>query len=248
MIKMSLGARGAKLVRAMLVVASVLGGLVLFAPAASAQTTYTYAGANFNSAGQSGSTTNGSTRQNYFGALGTAGITGSFTTAAPLAANLSNQDIGALVTAYSFNDSQQTHASTNPNVRKITFSVTTDGSGAITSADIEIQKWQTSGPRSAAGLASADSRFERVIISPTTSSAESNQACTALGVGVSAAGDNDFCASDVGNEEGRASSSSAGVWTSPVPVPTLSEWAMILFGLILAGGAALYIQRRQLTA
>ena len=29
-------------------------------------------------------------------------------------------------------------------------------------------------------------------------------------------------------------------------VPTLSEWAMILFGLLLAGGAALYIQRRQM--
>jgi hypothetical protein len=33
---------------------------------------------------------------------------------------------------------------------------------------------------------------------------------------------------------------------TPVPVPTLSEWAMILFGLMLAGGAALYIQQRQL--
>ncbi|MBB5746878.1 IPTL-CTERM sorting domain-containing protein [Brevundimonas variabilis] len=33
---------------------------------------------------------------------------------------------------------------------------------------------------------------------------------------------------------------------TPAPVPTLSEWAMILFGLALAGGAALYIQRRQL--
>lgn len=32
---------------------------------------------------------------------------------------------------------------------------------------------------------------------------------------------------------------------APAPVPTLSEWAMILFGLLLAGGAALYIQRRQ---
>lgn len=36
--------------------------------------------------------------------------------------------------------------------------------------------------------------------------------------------------------------------TAPTPVPTMSEWAMILFGLTLAGGAALYIQRRQLTA
>ena len=31
----------------------------------------------------------------------------------------------------------------------------------------------------------------------------------------------------------------------PAPVPTMSEWAMILFGMILAGGAALYIQRRR---
>ncbi len=34
------------------------------------------------------------------------------------------------------------------------------------------------------------------------------------------------------------------VTRGPAPVPTLSEWAMILFGLILAGGAALHIQRR----
>lgn len=33
-----------------------------------------------------------------------------------------------------------------------------------------------------------------------------------------------------------------------VPVPTMSEWAMILLGLMLAGGAALYVQRRRLTA
>ena len=36
--------------------------------------------------------------------------------------------------------------------------------------------------------------------------------------------------------------------SQPAPVPTLSEWAMILFGTILAGGAALYIQRRRFTA
>jgi hypothetical protein len=37
--------------------------------------------------------------------------------------------------------------------------------------------------------------------------------------------------------------------TPPVaPVPTLSEWALILFGLVLAGGAALYIQRQRLAA
>ena len=34
----------------------------------------------------------------------------------------------------------------------------------------------------------------------------------------------------------------------PASVPTMSEWAMILFGTILAGAAALYIQRRSLVA
>lgn len=33
--------------------------------------------------------------------------------------------------------------------------------------------------------------------------------------------------------------------TGPQPVPTLSEWAMILFGLGLAGGAAVLVQRRR---
>lgn len=35
---------------------------------------------------------------------------------------------------------------------------------------------------------------------------------------------------------------------SPAPVPTMSEWAMILFGTVLAGGAALYLQRRRFMA
>lgn len=34
----------------------------------------------------------------------------------------------------------------------------------------------------------------------------------------------------------------------PATIPTMSEWAMILFGLMLAGGAAVMIQRRRLTA
>ncbi|MGQ2990600.1 MAG: IPTL-CTERM sorting domain-containing protein [Brevundimonas sp.] len=33
--------------------------------------------------------------------------------------------------------------------------------------------------------------------------------------------------------------------TAPAPVPTMTEWALILFGTIMAGGAALYIQRRR---
>lgn len=34
----------------------------------------------------------------------------------------------------------------------------------------------------------------------------------------------------------------------PATVPTLSQWALILFGVMLAGGAALYLQRRRIAA
>lgn len=36
--------------------------------------------------------------------------------------------------------------------------------------------------------------------------------------------------------------------TVPEPVPTLSEWAMILVGLLMAGGAVLVLHRRQILA
>ena len=39
-----------------------------------------------------------------------------------------------------------------------------------------------------------------------------------------------------------------GAAPAPAPVPTLSEWAMILFGLALAGGAVVMVQRRRLAA
>lgn len=35
---------------------------------------------------------------------------------------------------------------------------------------------------------------------------------------------------------------------APAAVPTMTEWAMILFGLLLAGGAALLVQRRRIAA
>lgn len=43
----------------------------------------------------------------------------------------------------------------------------------------------------------------------------------------------------------RAISGTVSMAAAPAQVPTMSEWAMILFGTILAGAAALYVQRRQ---
>lgn len=39
---------------------------------------------------------------------------------------------------------------------------------------------------------------------------------------------------------------SATFVSAAAPVPTMSEWAMILFGIVLAGAAALYLQRRRM--
>lgn len=49
------------------------------------------------------------------------------------------------------------------------------------------------------------------------------------------------CSGIQGTTRGHAGSLSGAV----AAVPTMTEWAMILFGMVLAGGAALYIQRRQ---
>lgn len=38
------------------------------------------------------------------------------------------------------------------------------------------------------------------------------------------------------------------VSTPPATIPTMGEWAMILFGLVLAGGTAVYLNRRRLEA
>ncbi len=233
--------------RILLLIVGVLLGLIFFASAASAQSTYSYVGGDFTGASVGPNAPTQMSVQRVYGTGPGNNITGSFTTAAPLAAGLVDQNIGPQVASYAFNDPFQTYASTDPNVRKNTFRVMTDGAGQITSATIEIQKWQTNGPRSAAGTASADSRFDRISIFPTTSSVISNFACTQLSVGTNPAGDDDTCLMATDVERGSASSTNSGAWTSPaVTVPTLSEWAMILFGLLLAGGAALYLQRRQM--
>lgn len=50
------------------------------------------------------------------------------------------------------------------------------------------------------------------------------------------------------NDPGGMIIDDVSVVAAPAAVPTMSEWAMILLGLMLAGGAALYIQRRQALA
>jgi len=101
---------------------------------AGAQTTvYTVAGATY-------TTTAG-------GYASASGITGKFTTAAPLAANLTNAAVASgtggsnAVTSFSFNDGVYTYTQANSSVSGgdgSYFSVSTDGTGAITSFNIQL--------------------------------------------------------------------------------------------------------------
>lgn len=50
------------------------------------------------------------------------------------------------------------------------------------------------------------------------------------------------------NAVGNTGGVFVGAVAAPAPVPTLSEGAMILFGMLLAGGAAVYVQRRRVAA
>jgi hypothetical protein len=63
----------------------------------------------------------------------------SFMTAAPLAANLSGADVSAQITGYTGSDGFTTIDSSDSRARLYQASVTTNGSGAITSANVTIQ-------------------------------------------------------------------------------------------------------------
>lgn len=70
------------------------------------------------------------------------GVSGHFTTAAPLAANLAGTSVLAQVSAYSFSDGLHTFTSADPGTRVSTFVVWTDVGGNITDSNIIVSRWQ----------------------------------------------------------------------------------------------------------
>lgn len=111
-----------------LIALSALLLLLPFTQSVSAQVTYSYTGPTFYFAsGAPYSTANS--------------ITGSFTTAAPLAANLSDSNISANITAFSFTDGVATRTLANTVICR--FLVSTDASGAISGHSIWLRQSNT---------------------------------------------------------------------------------------------------------
>jgi hypothetical protein len=217
-------------------------------PALAQATTYTYGGApTYSSITNFTPSCTVGPCANYTSAMAPSG---SFTTATPLAANLSNVDIAALVTSFSFNDGINTY--TSPNGRIITFHVYTDASGVPTaSTTIEIQEWTTGSSPHASGDRFSDFSMDFDV------TATNNIGCT--GVGTSG-GTADACISSGGTDSNSstASNTDAGTWaiaggpppppkasTTVTPVPTLSSWGVCALAMLVVMVGWLRLRRNR---
>lgn len=183
-------------------------------------------------------------------------VTGTITLTAPLTPNLVSSLIPATsVVSYSFSDGINTIASSEAAARLYGFQVTTDASGVITSAIIEVQEWRDGlaaghAAGAFAGDTSTNVRLNSIWVGSTSFGVRNNRICGA--VIVSLAGVPDTCNAPPVTDQftSVATIASNGTWTLVVvpTIPTLSEWALILLALLFAGGGALIIHRRSRTA
>lgn len=186
---------------------------------------------------------NGGPCQNYTTAMVPSG---SFTTAAPLAANLSNAPIAAQITSFSFSDGINTYANTNPNVRLFQATVSTSATGSITSSNIFLELWQTGTAPHAIG-----DKIGLMQIGATVD-AYNTLNCTSIGTGPTGATDSCVAApSFIGASYANAAPWSWALITpstpTATPVPSTSALGLLVLSALL-GGAVLAISRRNRNA
>ena len=178
-------------------------------------------------------------------------ITGSFTTAAPLAPNLSDVDITGQVTSYSFSDGVNTYTNSDINARIFAFKVSTDASGTITYWGIVLKLWESgTSPHSTGDKIS----FMSTMLSTVWGANDrAYDEITCITVGDSSySGVSDVCIVEAaGSWLGSATVNATGSWTSQTAatatsIPTLSEWGMIILSSLLALGTVLVMRRQRL--
>ncbi len=212
--------------------------ITLLQASAWAATTYTYTGSNYAAAAI----------HNFMppcgagncGAFTTAmSQNGSFTTAAPLPANAVNLDVSGLMTAFSFSDGLTTYAMGDPNLLLYSANVYTDASGAILNGYIIFFRWYTPGTHALG---------DRLDMMQTGYITGKNGKCNQTPVG-SFCGTTDFAnpGSYIGNEVTKTGTwAVSGDLLPPAtlnPVPTLSEWSLILLAL-MTSAAGWWMARR----
>lgn len=176
----------------------------------------------------------------------------SLTFAAPLAANLPFANRSADIIAYRWSDGVRSTSGPGPTAAIFDARFGTDAAGRPISPSIMLMR--TPGPPYLVRTpADPNSRFSYVVIGTTTTWATANFVCTKRGGGdyIPVNGPGSCNGENTDDSSSVARSNVAPVVTissvgPPAAVPTLSEWSMILFSTVLAGGAALFIQRRRI--
>ena len=222
----------------------VMAAALSVAPNLWAQT-YTYTGNTYTSFGDFTSPCGTGPCENY--AAGQK-ISGKFTTASPLAPNLTNANIFPNVTSFSFTDGVNTYSSADSNSRALEFQATTDPSGNITDWHLQLDHWQSGSNPHTAGSRVAildtnlgsdtgvnDAPCGTVYTSPVTGVADT---CGAYGV--------DASTSFAGTLTSPGSWAFSGVVAPPpVTTPTLSDGAILLLSLLMAGYGLISIVGRR---
>jgi hypothetical protein len=135
-------------------------------------------------------------------------VAGSFTTAAPLAANLVNADVRPQVTSFSFNDGINTYSSSDPNVRLLALELSTDASGVPipTQTFIDVQQWTTGSAPHVAG-----NRLNEIFVDFNADDFN-NAGCLSVGT-KSGVADACLTRSTTDTNQSEGTNSVAGTWT-----------------------------------
>lgn len=226
-----------------LAAAAALATALIAGQAAAQATNYTFTSGPYDTLNNSTTCTVGECTTYALGQRATAILT----YAAPLAPNLPFGEYSAGVIAYTFNDGVRTTTGPSPNAALYRVEFATNGSGVPTGMIMTLER--TPGPPyTTLDANDPNSLFSLINFFSNRTVIVANGTCNSRGVGVFNPTPGPGACNIAG---GGAQSSSAESNVSPVvtvasvhPVPTLSEWAMILFATLLAGGAALMVRRR----
>jgi len=218
-------------------VLSVIGLGAIASPALAQATTYTFTGANYVTIANGASCTVGEC------ALYTTGqhATVTLTLSAPLGLNLPLADRSTLITAFTFSDGVRSALGPSATTSLHGAEIATDGSGVPNAFRILVQR--TPGPTYPVNTPSNPSaRVSSIFLMKNSTSVIANIQCAARGAGPGATPGPGNCSSSGAADGGTSTASNAlpttvSIGAPAVAVPTLSEWAMILFASLLVGSA-----------
>ena len=202
--------------------------------------TYTYTGSTYAPATVNNNTT---CTTGTCGAFTSAmSHSGSFTTVAPLPANLSNFYILPLITSFSFSDGLTQYNSADPETTSMGAWADTDASGNILFISMNLIHWQAS-PHV------IGTRFDAMYLANLT---RKNSHC--MGAVFPSTGYGDGC-QQLGADTSTSSVTSipAGAWAvtdlppvASTAIPTLSEWGLLLLASLMLGAGWMAVGRRRM--